>query len=171
MTGGEVERVRGEAIGATLSRTLGLHVIRGRDLDRAFDAQRGAAREAILAYRLWQRRFNADPGIVGKTIDVDRNPFTVIGVAPQDFRGLSGLAEIFLPVTAKPADELSQAQSHSYWLVGRRAPGVSESQAVAAVTLLGARVSDAFPNSVDKVKWGATATALNGARVAPAIRR
>jgi predicted permease len=171
LTGVGVERIHGETISATLFRTLGVRLIRGREFDPAIDRHPGAPHEAVLSHELWQRRFSADPAIVGKTIGIDRVQYVIIGVAPQQFRGLSGQAEVFIPVTTESPENLVEPQSHSYWLVGRRAPGVSESQAVSAVTLLGTTVNDAYPNPVDKLKWGARASPLNAARIAPQIRR
>src|SRR5665213_2842763 len=75
ITSGEVERIRGEAIGATYLRTLGVSPIRGRDFDRSEDAQFSAPRQVILSYAFWQRRFSADPAVVGKTVDIAREPY------------------------------------------------------------------------------------------------
>ena len=173
LTGGadDVERVTGEYVGANYLRVLGLAPSRGRDFDRAIDAHAGAPRQAIISYALWQRRYNADPSAIGRTIDIDRDVWTIIGVGPRDFRGLSGDADLLLPLTTQPAEDLQQPQSHWLALVARRAPGISEAQAEAAVAMLGTRVNDAFPNPVDKLKWGAKASPLNDARLAPSIRR
>src|SRR5215510_682288 len=92
LTSGDVERVNGEYVGATYLRTLGTSPVRGRDFDPALDAHVGAPHEAIISYALWEDRYNADPSIVGRTIDIDRQPWTIIGVGPRNFRGLSGQA-------------------------------------------------------------------------------
>ena len=99
LTSGDVERIDGEYVSASYLRTLGLVPERGRDFDRSLDAHTGAPHEAIISYALWQRRFNADPSIIGRGIDIDREPWTIIGVGPRDFRGISGEADVFLPVT------------------------------------------------------------------------
>ena len=99
LTSGDVERVSGEYVSASYLRTLGLAPERGRDFDRSLDAHSGAPHEAIISYALWQRRFNADPSIIGRAIDIDREPWTIVGVGPREFRGLSGEADVFLPVT------------------------------------------------------------------------
>jgi len=170
LTSGDVERVTGEYVGATYLRVLGLSPAVGRDFDRALDAHAGAPHEAIISYALWQRRFNADPAIIGRVIDIDREPWTVIGVGPHDFRGLLGKADILLPVMAAPAGQLA-AQNYPFWLVARRAPGVSEAQAASATAILGARVGDAFPNPMGKLKWQASASPLDDARLNPTIKR
>ena len=170
LTSGDVERVVGEYVGATYLRVLGLSPSRGRDFDRALDAHVGAPHEVIISYALWQRRFNADPSTVGRTIDIDREPWTIIGVAPRDFHGLLGQADILLPVMTEPPGQLA-VQNYPFWLVARRAPGVTEAQAAGATAVLGARVGEAFPNPMGKLKWQATASPLDGARLDPTIKR
>ena len=171
LTSGDPERATVEYVGATYLRTLGVTPIRGRDFDRSIDTPATARREAIITDRLWQTRFDADPSIVGKTIDIDREPYTIVGVTPRNFRGLTGQAQFFLPITTLDAEDLSQAQSHSFWLVARRAHGVSLAQAEAAARTLGTRVSDAYPDRFGKAKWGAKAAPLDDARLAPTVRR
>jgi putative ABC transport system permease protein len=172
ITSGDVELIRGEFVGATYLRTLGLTLARGRDFDVRLDAAPGAPRQAIISYALWQRRYNLDPAIIGTTVDVNRDPYTVVGVAPNGFTGLTGQAEIFVAVTTRPADDLNQAQSHEFSLVARRKPGVSVARAAGAANVLGRRVNMAFPDRLfGSAQWGAKAQPLDAARVAPAIRR
>jgi putative ABC transport system permease protein len=172
LTTGDVERLTAETVGATYLRTLGLKPIVGRDFDRAIDAHQGAPKEVILGWSLWQRRFNADPAVIGKTLGVDRRQYTIIGVAPRNFKGLSGQAEFFIPVTSLSADDLSGAQSHFLTVVARRKSGVTPQQAKATMTVLGKRVSDAFPDDfVGRAAWSAHAIPLDDARVAPLIKR
>jgi putative ABC transport system permease protein len=168
---GEAERVTGEEVGASYFTVLGLSATRGRTFDRSLDAHPDADRQAILSYAYWERRFSADPSIVGRTIDIDHQPYTVIGIGPRDFSGLSGQADLFLPLMARPAEEFTQPQSHEFWMVARRAPGVSADQALAAVRVLGKQVDDAIPDSYAKRPWGATTELLDNARLAPSIRR
>jgi predicted permease len=170
VTSGDLERITGESVGATYFRTLGVAPVRGRDFDRAEDAHPGAARVAILSHELWSRRFNADPSAIGRTIDLDGLPYDIFGVAPAGFRGLTGQSEIFVPITVRAASDL-EPQLHEFWLVARRAPGVTETRAAAAVTVLGDRVNAAYPNPVGKANWGARAEPLDNVRVAPEIKR
>ncbi len=172
LTSGDVELIRSESVGATYFRTLGLSLARGRDFDRNVDDHPGAAPEAILSYALWERRFNADPQVIGRTIDIDRRPYAIIGVAPQGFRGLMGLSEVFIPVTTRIAEDLSEPQSHEFFLVARRKPNISVESVQSAVALLGKRVNDALPDrAVPGSAWGAYAQPLDAARVSPLVRR
>jgi len=187
ITTADVELVEGEFVGARYLRTLGLTPVRGRDFDPGIDAHGGAERQVIISHALWERRYNADPDIVGKTVDlsdvgaVGRNvtggskPYTVVGVAPGEFRGLTGRAEVFVPITTRPAqdvDERRQWQFHEFYMVARRKPDIGVAGATNAVKLLGARVRDAFNGGeMDSRGWGATARPLDDIRVTPLIRR
>ena len=172
LTSGDAERVTGEYVGATYLRVLGLSPSRGRDFDRALDAHSGAGapHEVIVSYALWQRRFNADPSIIGRTIDIDREAWTVIGVGPRNFRGLSGQADILLPATTQPAAQLGP-QWFNHQIVARRRPGVTVAQSAQATTTLGARVAEAYPNPMGKLNWEVTASPLDDERLEPTIKR
>lgn len=167
----EAERVSGEEVGATYFQVLGLSAARGRTFDRSLDAHPNADREAILSYAFWEHRYGGDPGIIGRSIDIDGQPYTVIGIGPRDFAGLSGQAELFVPLMVRPAGEFNQPWSHEFWMVARRAAGVSVEQALAAVRVLGKQVNDAYLDSFSKKPWGATTEPLDNARLAPSIRR
>jgi putative ABC transport system permease protein len=172
VTSGDIERIRGEFVGATYFRTLGISPARGRDFERSVDAHAGAPKEVILSYALWERRFNADPAIVGRVLDLDREPYTVIGIAPRGFLGLTGTGDVFVPITTRPPDDLGQAMSHEFWMVARRAAGVSAEQAEAAMPLLGARVNDALPDrAFATARWSAKAQPLDAVRVSPPLKR
>lgn len=170
LTGGDAERVFVEYVGARYLRVLGLFTARGRDFDVLLDAHAGAPREAIISYELWRRRFNGDPSIVGRTIDVDREPWTIIGVGPKDFRGLTGQADLLLPATTLPADRLSQ-NFYNFLIIARRAPGVTAPQAAAATESIGARVAAAYPNPMGRLNWETTASPLDDARLDAATKR
>jgi putative ABC transport system permease protein len=187
VTSGAVELVQGEFVGARYLRTLGLAPVQGRDFDPSIDAHAGAERQVIISYGLWQRRYNADPSIVGKMLDLDadpafvgadpdpnRKPYMVVGVAPAGFRGLTGQADVFIPLTTRPANDLVwyQAAYHQFFMVARRKPDIGTVAAISAVKLLGARVQDATSKGHSTgTGWGATARPLSDIRVSPLIRR
>jgi putative ABC transport system permease protein len=172
ITSGDVEFIRGEATGATYFRTLGLAPSYGVDFDRGIDAHAGAPRQVIISSAFWMRRFNADPNVMGKTIDLDRQPYTIIGIAPAGFQGLTGQAEIFVPITARPAQDLAEAQSHEFSLVARRRAGITDGQAASEVRILGKVVNDAHPDNYFRgAVWGAAARPLDNTRVTPLVKR
>ena len=169
LTSGDVERVDGEVVSASYLRTLGLAPARGRDFDRSLDAHTGAPREAIISYALWQRRFNADPSIIGRAIGIDREPWTIIGVGPREFRGLSGHTDVFLPVATTATSPTPGMYLFS--VVGRRAPGVIASHATNEMSTFGGRVANEFPNPMGKLKPEVRASPLDALRIDPLVKR
>jgi len=169
ITNGQVELLRGELVSANYLRTLGLSPLRGRDFDPAIDAQPGAAAEVMLSEGLWRRRYNADPAIVGQTIEIDRIVYVVIGIAPAKFLGLSGEGELFAPITAQVPASVARTRS---FMVARRKPGVSEVKIQTAVALLGKQVSEANPdNFAVGMPWSAVARSLDAVRVPAVIKQ
>ena len=165
------ERLEGEDVEATYFDVLGVSARLGRMFGASELGTSGANRTAVIGYGLWQRRFGADPQIVGKTIALDREPYTIIGVAPPDFRGLFGQADVWKPLSSVDAAELAEPFSHSYSQVARRRPGVSVEQAQAAVRVLGARINAQYPDDRAGVAWGANALPIDDQRVDPIVRR
>jgi putative ABC transport system permease protein len=82
--GSGAERIEGAAVTPNLFPLLGVRPMLGRTFSES-EAQPGAGRVVILGYGLWQRRFAGDPGIVGRTVNVNLLPYTVIGVMPRGF--------------------------------------------------------------------------------------
>ena len=171
LTSGDVERIGGEYVSASYLRTLGLTPERGRDFDRSLDAHLGAPHEAIISYALWQRRFNADPAIIGRAIAIDRDPWTIIGVGPREFRGLSGRADVFLPAATVAGEQLTPGPFMLFSIVARRAPGVNVSRAADEVSTLGARIANEFPNPMGKLEPEVRVSPLDALRIDALVRR
>src|ERR1043166_158747 len=134
---GEPERVFGRYVTASFFSTLRVQPQVGRffgeDEDRA-----GAARVMVIGDGLWQRRFNADPAVIGRAINYNGASWTVIGVLPAnfDFYGRSNLNnDIFLPLVGTFGDESFSRDrgSHPFRVIARLRRGVSEHQAEVAM--------------------------------------
>ncbi|HEX6632177.1 MAG TPA: ABC transporter permease, partial [Gemmatimonadaceae bacterium] len=165
------ERVTGELTGASYLRTLGLRPALGRDFGAAEDRP-GAERVALIGDGYWQRRYNADPAVIGRALTVNGEPYTIVGVMPPGFRGLTGEAEIWLPLLSQSEDYYSEPWNHSYFLVARLAPGVTPERAEAETRRLGTVVDAAWPHpEIHDEHWGAAATPLDAHRVDPLVRR
>jgi putative ABC transport system permease protein len=133
MTGGaEPERLDGQAVSADYFRVLGIFPSLGRDFQRADDQFKGP-RVVMLSDRLWQRRFAADRGIVGREVRLDDNLYTVIGVMPSGFENvLAPSAEIWSPLQYDASDVTdydSQEWGHHLHMIARLRPGASPEQA------------------------------------------
>ncbi len=169
---GDVERVRTETVGARYLPTLGVFPALGRNFSADEDLHADAPRVAILSDELWQRNYNANPQILGTTIDVDAKPYTIVGVLPRGFRGLSGRAELLTNLMSNPAEEMNEAWMHSFTLIGRLAPNVTSAQAIHEAPRLGVLVDRAYPNpEIHDEHWGAAALELDASRVDPVVRK
>jgi len=92
---------------------------------------------AILSYDFWQRRFGADPTVVGQTVTVDKDRLTIIGVAARGFRGVEvdHRPDLWAPVMMDDED-FAEASSYWIWIVARRRPEVPRSKVQAAIEVL-----------------------------------
>jgi putative ABC transport system permease protein len=168
----EPERLRGEVATEHYLSVLGVTPLFGRSFTREEAHIAGTAPVAMIGEGLWRRRFGADRQIIGRTIHLDRNPHTVVAVLPRGFRGLSGQADIWIPLATYQPGWLTQAQNHSFTLVARRRAEASEPQAAAAATQIGRQLEAEYNNSkFDGGGWSAKAVSLSGSRVERDLRR
>jgi putative ABC transport system permease protein len=169
---GEPERVRGEVVSDRYPAVLGLAPIAGRVFAFEEADVAGAPAVAMISEALWRRRFAGDPAALGRTIRINRALHTIVGILPSGFRGLSGDADVWVPLAGVEPVQLDQAQSHSYYLVARRRPEFSAAAAVAAVRTLGRQVDRAHARpDAGASPWGATAVSLNDSRADVDVRR
>lgn len=171
LTGSDPEVIAGDEIDAYYLPTLGIHVQLGGNFPNEADAAAGGHALALISDRIWRRRFSADSQVVGKSIALEGRSYEIIGVTPPGFLGLSGQADVLIPITAGTAESLVQPDRHGYMMVARRKSSVSRGEAIRAVTELGASIARAFPSGGGNGAWGATARDLDGMRLAPAVRQ
>ncbi|HET9982760.1 MAG TPA: ADOP family duplicated permease [Longimicrobiales bacterium] len=164
------ERVSGEMAGAAYFAVLGVRPALGRTYTAAEDAVGAPGDVVVVSDDFWRRRLGGRPSAVGETLRIDGRQRTIIGVMAPGFRGLSGDAQLWLPVPARrSAAVLAQAGAHNMELVGRLADGVGAAEAGAAVASLGASIDEAYP--ADEGHWSAAAYTFAELRVNAAIRR
>ena len=115
--GAEPVRVQGRLVGGNFFEVLGVRPARGRTFGEE-DNKVGVPRVVVVSHGLWQRHFGGDPGLVGRTLDVDGAAMTVVGVMPREFRYPTG-ADLWTPVV--PAIPEEAAKPNVAWavLVGR----------------------------------------------------
>jgi predicted permease len=169
--GEQTLRDGGEYTDAGYFPTLDVPLALGRNFSGDEATRFRAGYVAVISDALWQRLFNADRAVLGKAVDVNGVPYTVVGVAPPGFDGLSGQALLWLPLMTptNPGATPPDPQFHSYNGVGRLARGVTPKAATALVRTLGARVDAAYPDR-EGFHWGATAKPLDAARIDPRVR-
>jgi putative ABC transport system permease protein len=171
LTGENPEVISGDEIDGQYLPTLGIQVQRGGNFPIEEDAHPGARALALISDRLWHRRFGADPQIVGKSIALEGRSYEIVGVTPPGFLGLSGQADVLVPITASAGESLIQPDGNGYTMVARRKSSVSRDEALRAVAVVGAAISAAFPSRAGNGAWSATARDLDGMRLAPNVRQ
>ncbi len=127
------ERIAGMRVTANLPDLLGVSPILGRSF-RADEDAPGRNQVVLLGHGLWQRRFGADPGVIGRVVRMNGLAFTVVGVMPPAFR-FPREAEIWMPMGFTPED-LKSRGNHVVWAVGRLKSDVTTQQAQAEMDLL-----------------------------------
>ncbi|MHB1863836.1 MAG: ABC transporter permease [Gemmatimonadaceae bacterium] len=123
---------------ASFFRTLGTQPALGRFFAPNEERAEGS-KTIVLGYELWKRRFDGDRGVLGRTVDVSGQPYTVIGVAPPEFTGIDlKRVDAWLPIGAATTMFAPNALSHenSFWLstLGRLRHGASRDVAAAQAT-------------------------------------
>jgi predicted permease len=148
LTGGSFpEQLRGANVSADFFQLLGAPVARGRTFSADEDRPNGPP-VVVISGSLWQRRFNSDPDIVGKTISLGGDAFTIVGVlgAGFDVQELGPTPEVWMPMQLDPN---TSDQGHYFRAMGRIRPGVSLAQAKARLEASAAEFRAKFPNVLD----------------------
>jgi predicted permease len=113
------------------------------------DGKQGAAPVALVSEDLWRGRFGADPKMTGTSINLDKRPFTVIGIIPAAFRSpfFNTKQEVWIPLAQDPLFNTLMPQRGSHFLpaIGRLKPGVSVVQAQAEMDAISGRLAGEFP--------------------------
>jgi len=142
----ESDRVPIELVSGNYFRALGLQPVLGRLIGVDDDFVADGHPVAVLAHQTWRDRFNSDPEIVGKEIRLNGRAFDVIGVAPEEFRGVrfDHPANLFVPLAMKGAlspgwmagYDLEKRRNRWVQVFGRLKPGIDHEQAQAALAPL-----------------------------------
>jgi predicted permease len=130
---------------------LSIKPLLGRLLDRADDDHPGAAEVAVLSWAAWKNYFNLDPAIIGKTVRLNRHPYTVIGVTPQGFYGTEKFLQpdVYVPMSNEAQIEnfnwLDERRTQDIWLIARIKDGVNLPQVQADLNTVASRIAKQFP--------------------------
>jgi len=137
----EAERLNAARVTRSFFSLFGLPPAAGRYFLAAED-QVGAARTAVISHGLWLRRFGGSQSIVGRTITLNSQSYTVTGVAPQGF-GFPGRTDVWTP--ALLSEDKRQRGSNYLQVIARLKDGVSESQAQAQMNQITTTLAQQFP--------------------------
>lgn len=138
---GSADVASGQYVSGNYFRGLGVGAVLGRTLTDE-DDRSGAPPVATITHRHWTRRFDRDPGIVGKAMLVNKVPFTIVGVTPEGFAGTLDVAQspdLTLPFAVEPligGERSGLVRPAFLWvnMIGRLRPGVSREQVVTDLT-------------------------------------
>ncbi len=142
--GSDPERVSGVRVSAQFFSVLGVKPLLGRTF-LPEEETAGRDHEVVLSYSLYMRRYAGDPSLVGKTIRIDGESFTVVGVMPPkfEFQFWSNPRELWVPVGYTEGDQ--ERGSNSFLSIARLKPGVTVAQARAEMDAIGRRLLQAYP--------------------------
>jgi putative ABC transport system permease protein len=139
----QAEQVHGANVTANLFSVLGIVPERGRLLTADDNRQQNPS-VVLLGHGYWERRFGGDPSIIGKPIDVEGYPMTVVGILPLTAQLPDYRVDLWMPVHTYP--EMQAISNHTYNAIGRMRSGVTVADVQRELTQLTARFPQVFPN-------------------------
>ncbi len=152
--GGGNERIWGYLASGNYFDVLGIKAALGRTFLPEEDRTPGTHPVAVLSNGCWERRFGADPAVIGKTITVNSHAFTVIGIAPKQFNGTEVVfaPDIWIPMMMRAAiepglDWLERRGDGRIWVVGRLKAGLDSVRALPPLHGLAVQLGNEFPQS------------------------
>jgi putative ABC transport system permease protein len=147
---GAPERLSGEVIAGEYFAVLGVEPLLGRALTSADDAG-DAPLAAVIGERLWERSFARGRDVIGKSIQLNNQVFTIVGVAPAAFRGRSDASDVWVSMIATSSPQGRAARgSRGFPALARLAAGVSLEQARADSANVARQLEQAYPDTNEK---------------------
>jgi len=147
--GNTVKSVTGYAVTGNYFDLLGVQPEVGRFIHEADEHGPNSAPYLVLSNDLWRSAFNADPGVVGTTVRIDRDPYTVIGVAPAQFHGTEKFdrPDYWIPFVNWGQQRLQDRTSISVTVLGRLKPSVTPRQAAENLSAIAAQLAKDYPKT------------------------
>jgi predicted permease len=160
MEGERPERLWASIVSGNFFDVLGVRAAAGRTFLPEEDTTPDGHPVVVLSWDLWQRRFQGDPALVGRTLRLNGHPYTVVGVAPRGFHGADiGLAmDLWIPLAMQRqvvagGDRLEQRGWGWMNVVARVAPRVADARAQAALEAVSARLAKSYPDNNEGVTF------------------
>jgi predicted permease len=137
--------------------TLGITPLMGRFFGPEEDTVPGANPVMVISYRFWQRRFGADPYVIGRKVKLNGNTFTILGVTPPPFLGTELIvtpdfwAPMSMELQIEPGNDwLHSRLASNIWTMGRLKPNITRVQAEADLNRIGQDLASTYPNLFDR---------------------
>ncbi|MGA7522336.1 MAG: ABC transporter permease [Acidobacteriaceae bacterium] len=138
---------------------LGIQPYLGRFFHPSDEKGTNSAPWIVLSYDYWHASLQADRSVIGRTVQLDKHPFTIIGVAPPGFRGteLFFVPDLWVPLVDQPEldgwNGLDHSTAHYLWVSGHLKPGVSPAEATADLNTLADAMAKADPKDDDRLSF------------------
>lgn len=159
---GEPERITGLRATPSLFTTLQTAAARGRVFTDT-DAQPGNDHVIVLSHTLWKNRFGGDPALVGQTIRLNTEAYTVIGIMPEGFYFPSPRTQAWVPFTFSPAEKTDDERGNEYSsMIARLKPGVSTAAVQRDLGLIQARNAERLTDAREFYKNSGFGGRTNG---------
>ncbi len=148
----ERKAVPAEIVGSKYFSLLGVKPVLGREFLPEEENRPGSAPVVILGHGFWTEEFGADPGVLGRQIELDSQSFSIVGIMPKGFLGLTDQASLFVPPAVLPGAEQLFASRGNRWFaaVGRLRKGVTREQAQAEMNSISLALQKTYPETNDK---------------------
>jgi predicted permease len=175
-TGGEPVQIWLYEASGNYFDTLGTKPYLGRFFHSTDEHGPNSSPYVVLSYGFWRSHFLGDPGVIGRVVQVNKHPFTVLGVAEPGFRGteLFFSPALWVPLVNQEQiegfDFLKQRTGRSFWLVGRLKPNVTAAQAEADLHSIATFLSSTYPKDDDGVTFSLARSGLLGNMLGQPVR-
>jgi predicted permease len=147
----EPERVSTEFVSAPYFSLLGIAPARGRTFRAEEDDVAKPAPVVIISDGLWKRRFGADSQLLGGTVTLNARAYTVVGIMPPGFKGITDTAELWLPFASyAPPGVMAERGNRGFAVLARLRPGVSARAAQSELDGISHQLEQAYPNTNEK---------------------
>jgi predicted permease len=148
--------------------SLGIQPYLGRFLHSSDEHGKNSVPYIVLSYAYWHSHFNSDPAAVGRTVQINKHPNIIAGVAPPGFRGteLFFAPDLWAPLVDLPQiggwDPLEERGDHFTWVIGHLKPGVTLGAATSDLNAIAASLAKSYPKADDGLKFALTRPGLVG---------
>ena len=146
LTDGAAEQIQIEEVSANYFQTLGVRAFLGRTFRTEEDRMPASSPVAVISYDFWKRHFGSNPSLVGKTIRLNNQNTSVVGILPKGFYGLDPDTEVWIPFSTLPLFQQTQLleKRGARWhdVIARLKPGVTIQQAQSAMNAIAKRLEN-----------------------------
>jgi predicted permease len=148
--------------------SVGVQPYLGRFIHASDEHGKNSVPYIVLSYTYWRNHFNSDPAAVGRVVQINKHPYTIVGVAPPAFRGteLFFAPDLWAPLMDMPQiagwDPVEERGDHFTWVVGRLKPGVTPAAAASDLNTIAASMAKLNPKEDELLKFSLARPGLVG---------